>query len=353
MNSVIYFNSWLKRFPPGKQRVLFRGKPIFFLFLGFLLFLCHSPDDNLQPSVNETSTHHFDSNDNLRVLCTQSQLPLAWDLRNAYQKSHDKIPIEIVCYETDTLNKLLLQANHDLILLSDEHSSVIPEAYYQVKYARDGLVGILNKSHPFYEEILKTGLGKQELAFLFTGGKSGIRIPTARQAQKGPVKVFTCPDGSMPCKLWAKYLGVNPADLRMVTTASFQDMIDSLRTVPLSMGLCYQRYAYEPLTRKQIKGISVIPLDCNANGVLEEKEDFYGNLDALQRAMWMGKYPCHEFIHYCLVAKGDPANELHIDFMKFVLTEGQTALQEEGYIQLNTHIVHGELNRLNALQASL
>ena len=132
-----------------------------------------------------------------------------------------------------------------------------------------------------------------------------------------------------------------------VITASVQDMIDSIRTVPLSIGLCCQRYAYDLLTRKEIEQIKVIPIECNSNGILEDKEKFYDDLDLLQRAMWTGKYPIHSFLNYYIVAKEKPKNKLHIDFMKWVLTEGQKELHTEGYILLRTRIINTEINELN------
>ncbi|MBA7555814.1 hypothetical protein ES705_48501 [subsurface metagenome] len=129
-------------------------------------------------------------------------------------------------------------------------------------------------------------------------------------------------------------------------------MIDSIRRDPLSIGFCCQRYAYDLLTRKEIDEIKVIPLDCNSNGILEDKEMFYDNLDFLQRAMWLGKYPCHSFQNHYIVAKEKPKNKLHIDFMKWILTEGQKELHNEGFILLRTRIINTKIEELNGLLVS-
>jgi len=214
------------------------------------------------------------------------------------------------------------------------------------------VVGIIHKSHPFFQEFLESGLGKQQLASLFTGGKPDGWNQAAGNEQYRVIKVFTGSNELMPCKLWAEFLGIDLADLMFVTTASFQDMIDSMSMVRLSMGLCCQRYAYDLLTRKEIGGIKVIPIDCDSNRVLEDKENFYNNLDKLQRAMWLGKYPCHSYLIYYILVKGNPMNKLHIDFIKWVLTEEQMKLQTEGFVKLNTQIIHTEVNKLNELLAS-
>jgi phosphate transport system substrate-binding protein len=332
--------------------VLLLGKWFVFLFL-ILPNACNTPPDTFQPKGTESSMNWDYSNDTIRVLCTQDQLHLAWQLTKAYHKCHDKIQIEIASYDWHTPDKLLSLESNDLILVSDAHTSSIPEAYYRIKYTRDGVVGIIHKSHPFYEEILESGLGKQQLALLLTGGKPDDWHQAAGYQQHRVIKVFTGSNELMPCKLWTKFLVIDPADFMFVTTASFQDMIDSMSMVPLSMGLCCQRYAYDLLSRKEIGGIKVIPIDCNSNGVLEDKENFYDNLDELQRAMWSGKYPCHSFHNYYILAKQNPKNKLHIDFIKWVLTEGQKELQTEGFIKLNTRIIQTEVNKLNKLLASL
>jgi phosphate transport system substrate-binding protein len=119
------------------------------------------------------------------------------------------------------------------------------------------------------------------------------------------------------------------------------------------MGLCRLSCAYDPLTRNEIEGIKVIPIDCNANGILDEKENFYEDLDELQRAIWLGKYPCHAYIDHYMLIKGDPAGRWQTDFMKFVLSDGQKTIQKEGFISPTARIIQGEMHKLNELQASL
>ena len=135
-------------------------------------------------------------------------------------------------------------------------------------------------------------------------------------------------------------------------TATVQDLIDSVKTDPLSVGLCCHRYAFDPLTKLEIGGIKVVPLDCNRNGKLENKERFYDNLDQLQRAFWLGKYPCRSFHDYYMVVGDKSVNKTYIEFMKWVLTEGQHQLHEEGYVLLRTKILNQEIKKLDALLAS-
>ena len=321
----------------------------------FLIFLggCNKSHETYQPTGTGLSSNVYLSNDTLRVLCTQDQFQLTVKFTEEFQKCHGKLITEISIYERVIPREIMSLGKNDLALVSDAYAPDIPDDGWRTKYARDGVIGIINKSNPFCTSIMESGLSKQQLAFLLTGVKSDGSKQVNGYDQYRPIKVFICSDEFLPCKLWTDFLGITLSDFMGVRTATMQDMIDSIRMNLLSMGFCCQRYAYDPLTRMEIEEIKVIPIDCNADGTLENKEKFYDNLDMLRRAMWLGKYPCHSFLNYYIFASERPTNRTHIDFIKWVLTEGQKTLHDEGYIMLHTQNINTEMNKLNELLASL
>ncbi len=337
---------------PVEHRVSSFGKLLLYLFLIFP-GACNKIPETYQPSGTEFSMGLDTSSDTLRVLCTQDQLQLTMRLTEEFQKCHGKIIADIISLEQVTQREILSLGRDDLLMASDAHALHIPDDCWRIKYARDGVVGIINKSNPFYKEIMENGFGKQQLADMLAGTRPDGLNQAHGPGQYRPKKIFICSEEFLPCKLWTDFLGITLNDLMAVRTASAKDMIDSIRREPLSMGFCCQRNAYDPLTRTELGEIKVIPIDCNANGTLEDRERFYDNLDMLQRAMWLGKYPCHSFLNYYFIASEKPKDKLLIDFIIFALTEGQKALHAEGYIMLNTHIIHTEMTKLNELVASL
>ena len=321
------------------------------LVLIFLSACSSSPDPYM--TIPDISSYGSDPpNDTLRVFCAEGQFDLTWQLMEEFQKSHRGITAEIFLYEQNIPIGKLPIGKHDLIMVSDVQFSDMPEEYWRIKYARDGVVAIIHSSNPFCNEILEMGLRKQQNAPILAGEKSVEGTGDTGLEPYALDKIFICSDEFMPGKLSADFAGLDPDQYVCVITAGFQAMVDSIRTEPRSIGLCYQRYAYDPSTRKEIAEIKVIPIDCNSNGILEDQENFYGNLDLLRRAMWLGKYPCHTYLDYYIVAKEEPTNTLHIEFMKWVLTEGKNKLSSEGYVLLRTRIINEEITALNGLLAS-
>jgi phosphate transport system substrate-binding protein len=328
--------------------VLISKKLFISLFL-ILLCGCYSSPDINKPAGDETSINGLLPNDTLRIFCTEDQHSLTCQWMKDFQKNYSGIHTEVLLYNRNIPLEQSSFGKHDLALVLDSHSKLIPEGCWRIKYARDGIVCIINKANLCCKEILESGLGIQQVTFKRTDEKSGDWTKPSGYEQNSLIKVFICSDTLSACKLLADYLKMDADEFRIIKTASVQDLIDSVRMHHLSVGICCQRYAYDPLTRREIPEVKIVPLDCNGNGIMENKEKFYDHFEELQRAMWTGKYPCHSFLNHHIVAIKEPSNQLPIDFMKWILTEGQKQLQNEGYVLLRTRSIKEEINKLNEI----
>lgn len=56
----------------------------------------------------------------------------------------------------------------------------------------------------------------------------------------------------------------------------------------------------------------------------------------MQRAMWLGQYPCALTRNLYLVSNGKPSTKEVVEFLIWVLTEGQKLVPSQGYIELHT-----------------
>ncbi len=287
--------------------------------------------------------------DTLRLFCSEDQHHLTIQWIEDFQKDHEDIHAKVLLYKKSIPPEKISSEKDGLFLVMDPLAKQIPESCWRIKYARDGIVCIVNETNPSFKEIMESGLGIQPFTYVETGKETRRWSKLSGSEQTRPIKVFACSDSLSTCKLLADYLKIDPDEFRIIITENVKDIIDSVTLDPLSMGLCCQRYAYDLLTRTEIPEIKIIPFDCNGNGILEKKEKFYNNLDELRRAMWSGKYPCHSFLNYYIVAAEEPTNKLHIDFMKWVMTEGQLQLESEGYVLLRTRIINKEIEKLNDL----
>lgn len=324
-------------------------------FINFaILLLCgcsSSPytNESTEAVVPLKSTLSYDT---LRIFCSEDQHHLTCQWTKDFQKNHQGIHAEVLLYNKSIPFGKLSSEIDGLFLLMEPHTKQIPKSCWRIKYARDGIVCLVNEANPSFKEIMESGLGIQPFTHVENGKGTRRWNNLSGSEQTRPINIFVCYDSLSTCKLLADYLKIDPNEFRIIITEKVQDIIDSVTLDPLSMGICCQRYAYDLNTRTEIPDIKIIPFDCDGNGILEKKEKFYNNLDELRRAMWSGKYPCHSFLNYYIATAEEPTNKLHIEFMKWVMTEGQMHLESEGYVLLRTSIISKEIRRLSELSAS-
>ena len=106
-------------------------------------------------------------------------------------------------------------------------------------------------------------------------------------------------------------------------------------------------YLYDLKTRKQVAGVHALPIDVNGNGKIDGDENFYDTIDHLTKAIATDKYPSPPARNLGFLFKGKPVKPELVAFVKYVLTDGQKFIEENGYIGLSKKKLAEELKKVN------
>ncbi len=82
------------------------------------------------------------------------------------------------------------------------------------------------------------------------------------------------------------------------------------------------------------QGVAFLPIDRNNNGHLDHMENFYGDVAAFSRGVWIGKYPKELCDNIFLTSTHKPESAKAEAFISFLLTNGQDNLSSQGYSTL-------------------
>jgi phosphate transport system substrate-binding protein len=161
------------------------------------------------------------------------------------------------------------------------------------------------------------------------------------------IHVYTRSDACGAAEMWAEYLGKHQENL--VGTGVFGDpgIASAVKNDPPGMGYNNVNYVYDLQTRRPYPGLVVIPVDLNANGMIDPQEDFYETLDSLNQAIRNGAYPSPPARPLYFVAKEKPENQAVIEFLRWILVHGQQFVDEAGYVALPGEIIQQELSKLD------
>lgn len=203
-----------------------------------------------------------------------------------------------------------------------------------VAVTKDAVFPVINANNPVYAELMARGLTKEQLAGVFIDEKFKTWGELVNRPEiTDPIVVYTRSDSAGAAEAWAKYLGnKKQEDLKGIGVNADPGLLDAVVKDKNGIGYNNLAYAYDAAADKPVAGVSVLPIDVNANGKADDEELLETKKEAMQ-AVASGKYPSPPARALNLVTKGQPA-PLVAAFLKWVLTDGQQFVDEGGYIQL-------------------
>jgi phosphate transport system substrate-binding protein len=262
--------------------------------------------------------------------------PLAKKWADDFMTLHKGVKIEVISTGTgqgikDLLGKKIQLAMISRPLTNDE----MEEGIWIVPVARDGVAPIVNQKNPYLKRINEHGITPEKLIKLFTGDRQmtwGELLDTNRNEK---VIVYTRADESGAAEVWAKFLWKGALDLKGIKVTGDEEMIKNLQSNPLAVGYCNFSYAFDGTSGDRIKDIQVIPIDLDFDHTIDRREVPFGNIAKAHRALWLGYYPENLCRELTFGALGKPSDPAIIEFLKYVLTEGQSKVKTSNFCELN------------------
>ena len=218
---------------------------------------------------------------------------------------------------------------------------------FPVAVTKDAVVAVVNAQNPYLSDILTKGLKQETGKNIWITGTTSTWTQAFGSKSKTPIHIYTRSDACGAAEMWAKYFGGNQEDLLGIGVFGDPGLAQAVKKDPIGIGFNNIGYIYDAVTRKEIAGLRVVPVDLNNNGKIDPDEDFYDSLDDLIAAISTGKYPSPPARELYFVMKGNPKNNKVLsDFIKWVLTDGQRFVTEAGFISLPKEKINSELKKL-------
>jgi phosphate transport system substrate-binding protein len=273
--------------------------------------------------------------------------PMAVKWAEEFKKIHPKVKIDISAGGagkgmTDAIAKMV-----DAGMVSREiNPEEVKKGGFAIAVAKDAVVVTISASNPQLTDILAHGLKKDAANNLFVTGKYTTWGQATGIKSNAPVRIYGRSDACGAGETWAKYFGKKQEDLLGVNVFGDPGVAQAVKKDPQGIGYNNIGYAYDAKTKKANPGIRVLPLDLNLNGKIDPDENFYETIDQLMDAISKGKYPAPPARDLYLVTSGKPTKKVLVEFIQWILTDGQKYAHDAGYISLSTEKLQKELAKV-------
>ncbi len=274
--------------------------------------------------------------------------PMTVKWAEEFKKSHPDIQIDI---SAGGAGKGMADALSEMVDLGMFSREVTPEemakgAWY-IALTKDAVLPTINASNPFIDELMEKGVTREKLYRLFVSGGLTTWNEILDEPPADEITLFTRSDACGAAAMWGAYLGVNQEDLLGLGVFGDPGVADAVKADKAGFGFNNVAYVYDINTRNKYKDMEVLPLDLDNSGNITPDEAFYGNLDSVVEAIRDGRYPAPPARELYFVAHGRPEKQEVVQFIEWILTEGQQFVGEAGYVKLSDQRIKEELAKLH------
>ena len=275
--------------------------------------------------------------------------PMVVKWAEEFQKIHPQVKIDIAAGGAGKGMADCLAQVVDIGMVSREiYPAEIEKGAWWVSVTKDAVVPTVNENNPVLKNLLAKGITREGFIRLWITGQTRSWGQVVGNENADSVHVYTRSDACGAAQTWAEFLGKKQEDLLGVGVYGDPGLTEAVKNDTLGIGFNNIGYAYDAKTKKQIDQIKVLPIDVNGNGLIDADEDFYGDRDKIVEAIATGKYPSPPARALHLVSQGKPQKKVVLEFIRWILTDGQKYVSESGYINLSDEKIQQELEKLAA-----
>jgi len=261
--------------------------------------------------------------------------PMTVKWADEFKKIHPSVRIDI---SAGGAGKGIADALSDMVDIGMVSRDIYPEELskgaFPIAVTKDAVVPVISSNNPLLNSLLLIGIKKDVANSIWISGKYKTWSEAFGLKTTTPIHIYTRSDACGAAEMWAKYLGKKQEDLLGVGVFGDPGLAQAVKRDPLGIGFNNIGYVYDAKTKKQIAGIRVLPIDINNNGKIDDDEKFYDSINDLINAISTNKYPSPPARELYFVTKGKPQSKVVVEFIKWVLTDGQKFVHDAGYITL-------------------
>jgi phosphate transport system substrate-binding protein len=274
--------------------------------------------------------------------------PLTVKWAEIYMKENPKVQIDISAGGagkgmTDVLSNMV-----EIAMLSREiEQAEVDKGAYAIAVAKDAVVPVFNSKNPLCKEILEKGADSARFVSVYIDGTvKNWNVFISNMEKPAELHVYTRSDACGAAAMWAMFLGKAQEDLQGTGVFGDPGIAEAVKNDIYGLGYNNIVYVYDLQTRKKTAGLEILPLDLNHNGLIDADENFYETVDQLIEAIKSDKFPSPPARNLYLVTMKKPTDKAVIDFLNWVLINGQQYIEQAGYVNLSTEKIQAELAKL-------
>lgn len=312
---------------------------ILFTFSIFLLLLSET-------AISQETTNQLTSPKQATstVMCTPDLYELAAKWVSEYNSINPEIALKLV---TANFNSPELIESENLGFISNKSQAIIGDSKtWKMAVGHDVIVPIFNAGNTFLSEINQQGISPEDFKQIITSPQTTNWGDLLSIPQKNPIHIYIVEDESIQNN-FSKFLNLTQFPSNSIISGNKDEVVAAIQKDIYAIGICKMSDILLPSNQGMAENIRLLPVDKNGNGTLDYMEDIYTDANTFMHGVWIGKYPKALYSNLYVVSNMSPTNKTELDFLSWVLTDGQKHIISSGFSELAGNESLSQLNKIN------
>lgn len=275
---------------------------------------------------NDNKTGDQTEATSLQIVSSPELFDLTSTWVSKFETQHPALNIRI----TQLTDESSFSAEALYLLSPEQQIAGREESAWQMVVGHDVVVPIINTNNPLFQTIVKKGVKAEDLARLLAENPNWSML--VDDAPANLVKTYITNDQQVNIKLAA----YTQAEIQAAEVSSAAELIGAVQQDINAIGFCKLVDIIDSENNAFAAQVSVLPIDKNRNGRLDQFENIYSSPEALTRGVWVGKYPKELSGDIYATAASEPTSQAAIDFLTWITNDGQEQLAHAGFSQLSS-----------------
>ncbi len=321
-------------------------KTISFFILGLSLILYSNRGFSDGITNNQRGVQPNNSSKiSLSLMVSPELQSLATNWATEYGRLNQGTDINII----NTAGNQSNTGNTICIITGENSEKVTDETKWKMVIGRDAIIPVINPKNPMLKEIMQQGISSGEFAQLFTNPVKQSWDVLVAGGQKTAVHLYMTENESLINSI-SNFTKISNAGTIGIKVANGTDLISAVQRDVYAIGFCKLTDALDATTHNLATTITMLPIDKNGNGRIDNFENIYENLDAFTRGIWIGKYPAALCGSIYATSASRPTDQVAIAFLSWMMGDGQQFLNPNGYSTLASSERQSNIDALSNIE---
>ncbi|MFA9389744.1 MAG: glycine cleavage system protein H [Prolixibacteraceae bacterium] len=231
------------------------------------------------------------------------------------------------------------------LVAENEVQDVAGDGSVRMVVGREIIIPLFASDNPFMEQILQKGVSVAQLKSVLA-----LDVPTwgalLGNGSKEKLTVLMLGNAGSQ-QMMTDFFGTALHEKSITIFSSPKEFAEQMEQHKMALGFCDLNSLSSMEAQAVNTGFQLLPFDFNENGKLDQIENIYTDAASLNRGVWIGKYPKELIRSVFAITPAQQLNEAQKNFLKWMITNGQTTMAEFGIAALVNNELPAKMSKID------